>query len=396
MEIVKINIKEIKPYENNVKRHPKQQIEQIKHSIVEFGNNDPIAIDENNVIIEGHGRYFALQELGYEKVECIVLKNLTEEQKKAYRLVHNKLTMNSDFDIAGLEEELKKIVDIDISKYDFDLKEIEKQLSQLNDENREVEEDNFDVDSELNSEEEPIAKYGDIYQLGNHRLMCGDSTNKEDVDKLIEENHADLLITDPPYNVDYEGSNGLKIENDNLNEEKFIQFLTNCFSNVKNALKNGASFYIWYANRKQFAFETALRNSNMQYREILIWNKNSFTFGISDYHWKHEPCFYGWVDGGAHKWYGDRSQTTVLNFDKPQKNDLHPTMKPVNLIAYLIKNSSKQEDIVLDVFGGSGSTLIACEQLNRNCYMMELDPKYVDVIIERWEKFTGQKAIKIN
>lgn len=374
MEILKINIKEIKPYENNVKMHPKQQIEQIKHSIVEFGNNDPIAIDENNVIIEGHGRYFALQELGYEKVECIVLKNLTEEQKQAYRLVHNKLTMNSDFDIAGLEEELKKIVDIDIGKYDFDLEEIEKQLSQLNDENREAEEDNFDVDGELNSEEETIAKYGDVYQLGNHRLMCGDSTKKKDVEKLVDGNEIDLVITDPPYNVDYDGNAG-KIINDNLSNNEFKNFLVGAFSRMYEVMKEGAPFYVWYASREHINFESSLNECNLPVRQQLIWVKSSFTLGRQDYQRKHEPCLYGWKDGAAHYFIYDRTQdtifedkpnfnkmnkkelieyikqiqsdnkaTTVIEEGKPVRSALHPTMKPIRLLGRLIKNSSRERE----------------------------------------------------
>ena len=427
MEIVKIDINKIKPYENNVKNHPKEQIKQIMESIQEFGNNDPIAIDENYVIIEGHGRYEALKKLKYEEVECIILNGLTEEQKNAYRLVHNKLTMNSDFDLSGLEKELKKIVSIDMEKYDFDLTDI------VNEQPKEIIED-----EPPEAPVKPKSKYGEIYQLGNHRLMCGDSTKEEDVAKLMEGNIADLVVTDPPYNVDYgskaEAINkyGYKfsdrhIKNDYMPEFQFIDFLNNAFANMSKFLKEGGSFYIWHASTTVYEFEEALRLNNLKTRQQLIWVKNALVLGRQDYQWKHEPCLYGWKEGSAHYFIDDRTLTTVfedeLDFDKMKKEDMkklleeifadkvkttiihedkpfksieHPTMKPIKLLANLINNSSKEKENVLDLFGGSGSTLIACEQLNRNCYMIELDPKYVDVIIERWEKFTGQKAIKIN
>lgn len=427
MEIVKIDINKIKPYENNVKNHPKEQIKQIMESIQEFGNNDPIAIDENYVIIEGHGRYEALKKLKYEEVECIILNGLTEEQKNAYRLVHNKLTMNSDFDLSGLEKELKKIVSIDMEKYDFDLTDI------VNEQPKEIIED-----EPPEAPVKPKSKQGEIYQLGNHRLMCGDSTKGEDVAKLMEGNIADLVVTDPPYNVDYgskaEAINkyGYKfsdrhIKNDYMPEFQFIDFLNNAFANMSKFLKEGGSFYIWHASITVYEFEEALRLNNLKTRQQLIWVKNALVLGRQDYRRKHEPCLYGWKEGSAHYFINDRTLTTVfedeLDFDKMKKEDMkklleeifadkvkttiihedkpfksieHPTMKPIKLLANLINNSSKEKENVLDLFGGSGSTLIACEQLNRNCYMMELDPKYVDVIIERWEKFTGQKAIKIN
>lgn len=390
MEIVKIKIKDIVPYENNAKKHPQEQIDQIKRSIEQFGNNDPIAVDENYVVIEGHGRLLALKELGFEDAECIVLRGLTDEQKMAYRIVHNQLTMNTDWDIEKLKAELTHIT--------LDMRELgltEEMLDEIEEEHVSVEDDNFDVEEAINQIEEPTTKYGDVYQLGVHFLCCGNSTKKEDVQKLVQHNQIDLVVTDPPYNVDYEGQDGMKLENDNMSNAEFKKFLTGAFSCMFETMKAGAPFYVWYASREHVNFETSLLESGLVTRQQLIWVKSSLVIGRQDYQWRHEPCLYGWKEGAAHCWYSNRSQTTVLEFDKPKNNDLHPTMKPVDLIAYLINNSSKKNDNVLDLFGGSGTTLIACEQLNRKCFMMELDPKYCDVIIQRFESFTGKKAVKI-
>ncbi len=395
MQIELINIDLITPYENNAKEHPKEQIEQIKKSIIEFGNNDPIAIDENNIIIEGHGRFMALQELGYKEIECVVLKGLTEEQKNAYRLVHNKLTMNSDFDLRKLEEELNNINAIDMQQYDFDFKEIEKELSKLNDSEQEIEDDDFNIDEALDNVEEPTTKQGQIYRLGNHYLMCGDSTKEEDVLKLMQGDKVDLLLTDPPYNVDYEGTAG-KIQNDNMKDSDFREFLEKAFYNANEVMKEGASFYIWHADSEGYNFRGACRSIGWNVRQCLIWNKNTLVIGRQDYQWKHEPCLYGWKDGASHNWYSDRAQTTVLDFNKPLKSELHPTMKPLDLFGYLVKNSTKNNDKILDLFGGSGTSLIVAEQTNRQCYTMEYDPKYCDVIISRWEQLTGKKAELIN
>ncbi|MFA5283940.1 MAG: ParB N-terminal domain-containing protein, partial [Bacilli bacterium] len=286
MKIVKIKIDDVKPYENNVKLHPQEQIEQIKKSILDFGNNDPIAVDENNVIIEGHGRFMALQELGYKEVECIVLTNLNENQKNAYRLVHNKLTMNSDFDLRGLEEELNKI-QIDMSPFEFDMKEIEKEISKLNDKERELEED--DIPEPPSN---PISKIGDIWQLGRHRLMCGDSTNS-DIDKLMEDMQCDLFLTDPPYNVNYKGSAGT-IENDNQSSPAFRTFLYQAFHNAYDFMKSGAVFYIFHADSNGYDFRWACEENALKVRQCLIWEKSSLVLGRQDYQCIHEPILYGW------------------------------------------------------------------------------------------------------
>lgn len=417
MKIINKNINEITPYENNAKLHPKEQIDQIKNSILEFGNNDPIAIDENNVIIEGHGRYEALKELGFDKVNVIVLDELSEEQKNAYRVVHNQLTMNTDWDIDKLKKELNTI-SLDMSTLGFTddlLNEIEEDFS-------EVEEDNFDVDEAI--PEIPTTTVGQVWQLGRNRLMCGDSTKKEDVKKLVANTPIDLFLTDPPYNINVSNSQGMTIENDDMDRSEFIEFLSKAFENAIEVMKEGAAFYIWYADTSSLEFNQACRNAKMTVRENLIWVKSQFILGRQDYHWRHEPCLYGWKDGAAHYFINDRTQSTIsddsINLDtiifedlleyvknilkyssvlyenKPTTNDLHPTMKPLKLMGKLIKNSSKKDSVILDLFGGSGSTLIAAEQLNRVCYLMEYDAKYCDVIIKRWEEATGKKAVLLN
>lgn len=389
LKIVKINIEDLKPYKNNAKIHTQEQIEQIKKSIKEFGMNDPIAVwGKDNIIVEGHGRLEALKQLGYTEVDCIRLDHLTDEERKAYTLAHNKLTMNTDFDFDILYDELASIEDIDMSDFGFDL--------DFEDEEKEVVEDEFDVDA--NIPEEPKAKYGDIYQLGKHRLMCGDSTKEEDVKKLCNNNLVDLFLTDPPYNVDYTGktADALKINNDKMKDNEFRIFLKEAFKNADKVMKPGACFYIWHADSEGYNFRGACFDIGWKVRQCLIWRKNSLVIGRQDYQWQHEPCLYGWKEGASHLWASDRKQTTILDFDRPTRSAEHPTMKPIKLFEYQIKNNTKGNDIVLDLFMGSGTTIMACEQSNRIAYGMELDPKYVDVIIKRWEDFTGEKAIKLN
>ena len=420
LQIELVPITAIRPYEHNAKIHTEEQIQQIKKSIVEFGNNDPIAIDANGVIIEGHGRLMALQELGYTEVEVIRLGHLTDEQRKAYTLIHNKLTMNTGFDLDILASELQAIENINMKDYDFDLDISDDMVIE------DIEEDNFDPDVP----EEATTKRGQVYQLGEHRLMCGDSTSPADVQKLMGDEQADCLLTDPPYNVNYGGDahspaagKHRVIENDNLTDSDFYRFLLAFYQNAEAALKPGGAFYIWHADSEGYNFRKALRDAGLQLRQTLIWNKNSLVLGRQDYQWKHEPCLYGWKDGAAHYFTSSRSETTVIEDDvpdfskmkkeelvqllqrvysqattvidemKPSKSDLHPTMKPLRLMAYLIQNSTRKGEIVLDLFCGSGSTLIASEETKRRCRMMEYDPRYVDVIIQRWEEQTGKKAV---
>lgn len=382
MQIETVNIDSLTPYQKNAKLHPRDQIEQIKKSIEMYGNNDPIAVwGENNVIVEGHGRYTALRELGYKTVDIIRLDHLTDEQRREYMLVHNQTTMNSGWDFDLLAGELE---DLDFGGFDFgfDLDDLD-----LGDgERKEVQEDDY----ELELPEKPKSKLGDIYQCGRHRVMCGNSLSADDMAFLMDGDKADMIVTDPPYNVDYEGTAG-KIQNDNMEDTKFREFLKDAFVTADQVLKPGGAVYIWHADSEGFNFRAACRDAGWTVRQCLIWNKNALVMGRQDYQWKHEPCLYMWKDGAAHFWNSDRSQTTVIDCEKPKKNDLHPTMKPIKLFDYLIQNSSRKDEIVLDMFGGSGTTVIACEQDGRTARVMELDPRYVDAILNRYEEFTGEK-----
>lgn len=370
------------PYVNNARTHNEQQIKKIQSSIREFGFINPVIIDDKNNIIAGHGRVQAALKEGIKEVPCIRERHLSEYQKKAYILADNKLAELSgwDFEILANELEELKNSEIGIDMLGFD----EKELLELAEEKHEAEEDDFDLEESLETSE--IAKKGDVWFLGEHRLMCGDSTNQEDVYKLAGGQKVDLLLTDPPYNVDYKGKtkDSLKIENDSMPNEEFREFLKKAFIAADNVMKNGAVFYIWHADLEGYNFRGACADAGWKVRECLIWNKSSMVLGRQDYHWKHEPCLYGWKGGSGHLWNSDRKQTTVLNFERPNRNGEHPTMKPVNLFSYQLQNNTKEEDAVLDLFGGSGTTLIACEQTNRKCYMMELDEKYATVIIKRY------------
>lgn len=390
LKIVYLPLDKLTPYENNARKHEKADLKTIENSINQFGMCDPIGIwSDKNIIVEGHGRLLALKELGYTEAPCIRLDHLTDEQRKAYAIAHNKTAEMSEWDFEKLESELNELkdLDFDMEQFGFDLSEFEEPAEIVEDEVPEVDE-----------ESDPITKRGDIWKLGDHYLMCGDSTEKADVERLMNGNQVDLLVTDPPYNVAYEGktADALTIENDNMSNDDFRKFLVEAFAAADNVMKNGAAFYIWHADSEGYNFRGACFDNGWKVRQCLIWNKNSMVMGRQDYQWKHEPCLYGWKDGAAHKWYSDRCQTTVMEFNKPNRNGEHPTMKPVELFAYQIGNSTKKGDIVLDTFGGSGTTLIACEQLNRISYTMELDPKYCDVIIKRFENLTGKTAEKIN
>ena len=399
MEIKWCKIEDVKPYANNAKLHNKTQIANVAESIKQFGWQQPIVIDANGVIIVGHCRYSAAKKLRLKEVPCVVADGLTEKQVKKYRLLDNK-TNESDWDLGLLSDDLDGL---DFSGFDVDWGIASEE------EDPEVVEDDFEVEVP----EEPKAKLGQIYQLGRHRLMCGDSTKQEDVEKLMSGQLADMLLTDPPYNVNYEGSAG-KIKNDNMDDSAFREFLRSSFSCAKDNMKPGAAFHIWHADTEGYNFRGACRDVGLVVRQCLIWVKNSLVLGRQDFQWKHEPCLYGetpmeesnldehepylygWKDGAAHKWFKNRRQTAILQFDKPVKSKEHPTMKPILLFNYEMQCNSKPGDIVLDLFGGSGTTIMACEQNGRVAYTMEFDPKYVDVIIERWEKFTGEKAVLLN
>ena len=385
MEIIKLKITEIKPYDKNPRKND-GAVDAVAESIKQCGYCAPIVIDEDNVILAGHTRLKALKKLKYKECECVRKIGMTEEQKRKYRLLDNKTNELAEWDIDLLKGELDGL---DFLDFDFGFDIADESAPQAI-----VEDDAPEVDNQA----EPITKLGDIWQLGRHRLMCGDSTNTETVARLMGGAQADLLVTDPTYNVEYEGKkkDELKIKNDKLSSDAFFEFLVDAFSAGASAIKEGASYYVWFASREHCNFENALVKSGLEVRQELIWKKNSMVLGRQDYQWKHEPCLYGWKEGASHNWYNDRCQTTILEFDRPVKNKDHPTMKTVALFAYQIQNSTKKGDIVLDLFGGSGTTIIACEQTGRLGFCMELDPKYCDVIIKRFENLTGMKAKKIN
>lgn len=359
-------------------------VDAVAKSIEKYGFKNPIIIDKDYVVYCGNTRLKASLKLGLKEVPCIIADDLTKKQIREYAILDNKTNELAEWNYELLSEELNEL-DLGEFNLDWDIPELIK--------SNEIEEDEFDGAIP----EQPKAKTGDIYLLGSHRLMCGDSTNEEDVKRLMNSETADLVLTDPPYNVDYEGKtkDRLKIENDNQEDENFLLFLKKAFYNFKQHLKNGGAFYIWHADTESYNFRLACKQNELKVRQCLIWNKNSIVLGRQDYHWKHEPCLYGWKEGASHYFIDDRTQGTVIDEDKPFVSDLHPTMKPVRLLARLIQNSSRKGELVLDLFGGSGSTLIACEQLNRKCFMMELDPRYVDAIVKRWEDFAGKKAERI-
>jgi DNA modification methylase len=389
MQIKEKLVAELIPYVKNSRTHSDEQIAQIAASIKEFGWTNPILIDGENGIIAGHGRLMAARKLGYTKVPTIELKDLTETQKKAYIIADNRLALNAGWDNELLTIELNELLadGFALDILGFDAKELNALLEP------EVVEGLTDEDQVPDVPEEPKTKPGDIYQLGNHRLMCGDSTSINDIEKLCDGQLVDMWLTDPPYNVAYEGGTGLKIQNDDMGDEQFRQFLRDAYVAADAVMKAGAVFYIWHADLEGYNFRGAAKDAGWTVRQCLIWKKSSLVMGRQDYHWRHEPCLYGWKDGAGHLWSADRKQTTILEFDKPSRNGEHPTMKPVALFEYQMLNNTKGGDIVLDSFGGSGTTLLAAEKNGRYARLMELDPKYCDVIVKRWEDFTGKKAV---
>lgn len=387
LEVHELPVADLVPYANNAKKHPQKQVDEIAASIAEFGNCDPIGVWHNEQgqpeIVEGHGRVMALQKLGIETAPVIFLDHLTDEQRRAYTHVHNQTTLSSDFDYDAL------VADMDNLNMDWESFGFEEYLY-------DPEEAAGVGDEDMPETIECRCKPGEVWVLGAHRVMCGSATEEADLKKLVRGGVAQLLLTDPPYGVSYVGKtkDALTIENDTKGDAELLDFLRDAFKNAKEAMADGAAFYVFHADSKGHVFRNALDSVGLVVRECLVWVKNTLVLGRQDYQWKHEPCLYGWKDGASHKWYSDRKQTTVLEFDRPTANREHPTMKPVPLLAYLISNSTKTGDMVLDPFGGSGSTLLACEKLNRACLTMELDPHYCDVIIQRWEDMTGRKAVR--
>jgi DNA modification methylase len=391
IEVKYRKVEDLIPYVNNSRKHSDEQVAQIASSIKEFGWTNPILIDGTNSIIAGHGRLMAARKLKMEEVPTIELSHLTDTQRKALVIADNKLALNADWDTTLLTIELDELLKdgfaLDILGFNADeltaLLEPE-QVDGLTDE-----------DAVPEVPEEPKTKLGDIYQLGNHRLMCGDSCSVTDMNKLVNDRQVDMWLTDPPYNVAYEGKtkDALTIQNDSMTNDVFRQFLRDAYVTADTVMKAGAVFYIWHADLEGYNFRGAAQDAGWKVRQCLVWKKSTMVMGRQDYHWKHEPCLYGWKEGAGHLWATDRKQTTILEFDRPNRNKEHPTMKPVELFEYQMLNNTKGGDIVLDSFGGSGTTMIAAEKHGRHAYLMELDPKYCDVIVKRWEEFTGKQAV---
>ena len=390
MKIVDKLVETLIPYANNSRTHDEAQIAQIAASIKEFGFRNPILVDGNG-IIAGHGRLLASRKLGLTKVPTIDCSDLTEAQKKAYIIADNKLALNAGWDMDLLKVEIEGLteLDFDIDLLGFNAEELDAMLNPV------IGTDGLtDEDAVPDVPDEPKTKLGDIYILGNHRLMCGDSCNVTDMEKLANDRQVDMWLTDPPYNVAYEGKtkDALTIQNDSMSNDGFRQFLRDAYVTADTVMKAGAVFYIWHADSEGYNFRGAAHDAGWKVRQCLIWKKSTMVMGRQDYHWKHEPCLYGWKEGAGHLWATDRKQTTILEFDKPNRNKEHPTMKPVALFEYQMLNNTKGGDIILDSFGGSGTTLLAAEKNGRIAYLMELDPKYCDVIVKRWEEFTGKTA----
>jgi DNA modification methylase len=380
----KVNIDKLVPYARNARTHSKEQILQLRASLREFGFVNPVIVDKDLNIIAGHGRILAAKEEGVKEVPCVFAEHLSEAQKRAYIIADNRLALNAGWDAEMLSVEISDLqsVDFDISLLGFDDAELNKLLGDIDD----VQEDDFDVDAEL--QKPAVAKLGDVWMLGRHRLVCGDSTKADTFTALMNGKLANLVVTDPPYNVNYEGAAG-KIKNDNMGNEAFYDFLLAAFTNTEAAMAQDASIYVFHADTEGLNFRKAFSDAGFQLSGCCIWKKPSLVLGRSPYQWQHEPVLFGWKKKGKHNWYTDRKQTTIWEFEKPKKNADHPTMKPIALVAYPIMNSSLTNCIVLDPFGGSGSTLIVCEQSDRICFTIELDEKYCDVIVKRYIEQVG-------
>ena len=433
-----VPIGDVRPYEDNPRRND-SAVQAVANSLREFGWKQPIVVDADGTIVVGHTRYKAAFALGMTDVPVVVASDLTPEQCAAYRLADNRVGELAEWDSELLAQELDGLADFDMERFgfddsDFQMPEAFDEPMPL-DEVREVEPDDSAPDR---------VRLGEVWRLGDHVLLCGDATSADDIERLIEAGggSADMLLTDPPYNVAlgkhyrpselkqlHRRTDGLVIENDEWDsDEGFVEFLRRAFSSALGGMKPGAAFYIWYASTQSSNFLEAAKRAGMTIRQLLVWAKNTFALGRQDYQWRHEPCLYGWKDGAAHYFFDSRTETTViedakpdpkkmskaelvefaqsvltekqastvLEFDKPSRSEEHPTMKPVKLFAYLVRNSSRTGDLVLDPFAGSGTTVIACEQLKRRAAVMELDPHYASVIVERWERLTGKTAVRVD
>lgn len=381
MDIVHLKIGDIKPYKRNNKKHPQSQIDEITHSIKKFGFDQPILLDKDSEIIAGHGRYLAAKKLKHKTVPCVIT-DLAGADAAARRILDNKLAQDSEWDLLNVSTELDFLEDNGYDLKDWGLDELKALLPV---EEPEVTEDDF----EESEQDEIYIKEGDLIELGEHRLLCGDSTKEESYNILLGGNKADVVFTDPPYNVDYVGKtkDALKIQNDKMGNDTFRSFLFDMYSELAKATRKGGAIYVCHADSEGYNFRGALTDAGWLLKQTIIWVKQTIVMGRQDYHWKHEPILYGWLDGASHNWYGDRKQSTVWEIDRPFKSIQHPTMKPIKLIEQALKNSSQPSNIILDPFLGSGSTLIACEQLGRKCYGIEIEPKYCQVVIDRYVKY---------
>jgi site-specific DNA-methyltransferase (adenine-specific) len=383
-------IERLLPYIRNARTHSEEQIAQIAASIAEFGFTNPVLIDKDGGIIAGHGRVQAARKLGMSEVPCLRLSHLTKTQTQALVIADNRLALNAGWDAEMLKVEFAELKELgfDLELTGFDADEIAELLAPAPNAGL------TDPDEAPALPENPSTKPGDVWVMGKHRLLCGDSTSMDDLARLCQDQMVDMWLTDPPYNVAYEGGTKekLTIKNDSMGDDQFRQFLRDAYTAADSVMKAGAVFYIWHADSEGYNFRGAAKDAGWTVRQCLIWKKSSLVLGRQDYQWQHEPCLYGWKEGASHLWASDRKQTTILEFDKPSRNGEHPTMKPVALFEYQLLNNTKGGDMVLDSFGGSGTTLIAAEKNGRVARLMELDPKYCDVIVTRWQAFTGKHA----
>lgn len=386
-EMKLVPITKLVPYVNNARTHSPEQINKLRSSLREFGFINPVIIDRDYGVIAGHGRILAAKEEGITEVPCVFADHLTEAQKKAYIIADNRMAMDAGWDEELLRIEIESLqgADFNISLTGFDPNELTDLFA--GDSDSDVKDDDFDLSTAL--EKAAFVKKGDIWTVGRHRLMCGDATSADDVAALMDGKRANLVVTDPPYGVSFKSSDGLTIENDSMKGDEFYQFLLAAFKNVVANLEKGGAAYVFHADTEGLNFRRAFQDAGFHLAGCCIWVKNSLVLGRSDYQWQHEPVLYGFLQNGKHPWYSDRKQTTIWNYDKPKRNKNHPTSKPLDLLGYPICNSSQENGIVIDTFGGSGSTLMACEQSGRICYMLELDEKYASVILRRYVEDTG-------
>ena len=382
-----VPISKLVPYVNNARTHSPEQVMKLRSSLREFGFINPIIIDRDYGIIAGHGRLLAAKEEGITEVPCVFVDYLTEAQKKAYILADNRMAMDAGWDEELLRVEIEALQGeaFDVSLTGFDEKELADLFKDGND--SDAEDDDYDLSAAL--EKAAFVKRGDIWTVGRHRLMCGDATSAEDVAALMDGRKANLILTDPPYGVSFKSSSGLTIQNDSMKDEEFYHFLLDSFKNMADHLEKGGAAYVFHADTEGLNFRRAFIDAGFHLAGCCIWVKDSLVLGRSDYQWQHEPVLYGFMQNGKHQWYSDRKQTTIWNFAKPKRNANHPTSKPLDLLGYPIGNSTQENAIVIDTFGGSGSTLMACEQMNRTCCTMELDEKYASVILRRYVDDTG-------